>query len=477
MKKHLSILFALLVAAHGGGSAIASDVPSGRNLTGMATTADFDASSKNGSSLNSVDSSGYLVRAFQTGLTEIRLSQLALQNAAAEDVKIFAQRMILDHTQANNAMSQLALQRGISLLNMPSPEQNAVITQLQNLSGRDFDLAYMDFNVRAHESAVMDAREQSTQGMDAEVRTFSVGILPILIMHQDLAERINAKLNPAAFLVSAFKDGQAEIMLSELALQRASNEAVRAFAQRMIHDHTLVNQQLAPLAASKSVSLPTEVPMEHHAIHEELSQLTGKDFDKAYMDFNVIDHKKAVELFSDQSAQGLDPDIKVFAASILPALTVHLQLATDLNNGLTPGFLFEAYRSGLAEIELSHLALLKSSNTEIRDYAKRMIADQTQANTKIAQFGMEQNIALPHLPAAEHKFAFAELAQLSGPAFDNKYMEITLKNHEKDMNTFQRQSTEEPNRTIREFISDTLPVMQSHLTSAQEIAGRMGLRF
>ncbi|SDO67683.1 protein of unknown function [Paracidovorax cattleyae] len=56
-----------------------------------------------------------------------------------------------------------------------------------------------------------------------------------------------------SFRDDAAHNGHAEVRSSQLALQKARNPKVRAFAQQMVDDHTQANQQLAALAAGKNM--------------------------------------------------------------------------------------------------------------------------------------------------------------------------------------------------------------------------------
>lgn len=128
--------------------------------------------------------------------------------------------------------------------------------------------------------------------------------------------------------------GLAEVQLSQLALQRASSEQIRSFAQQMVTDHTATNQELTQLAASKNITLPTDTDAKHRAVAEKLGGMSGTDFDKAYMKQMVKDHEDAVKLFQKQSDRGTDADAKAFAAKTLPALQNHLQTARTLYDSM-----------------------------------------------------------------------------------------------------------------------------------------------
>lgn len=140
--------------------------------------------------------------------------------------------------------------------------------------------------------------------------------------------------NQDSFMREAAQSGMAEVMLGNLALQKSENEQIKTFAQQMVADHTAANGELATLAQSKSVTLPTETDAKHKSAMDKLGGMSGMDFDKAFMKQMVKDHEAAVKLFSRESERGTDADTKAFAAKTLPTLQNHLQMARTLNGSV-----------------------------------------------------------------------------------------------------------------------------------------------
>jgi putative membrane protein len=133
------------------------------------------------------------------------------------------------------------------------------------------------------------------------------------------------------FAVSATRGGAAEVNLAQVAIQKAADPGVRQFAQRMLQDHTKANQQLAQILSQKGVTIPTETSSSEQREVDRLQKLSGADFDKAYMDHMLRDHKKDVKEFEKASESATDTDIKAFAANTLPILQDHLRMAEELD--------------------------------------------------------------------------------------------------------------------------------------------------
>lgn len=132
------------------------------------------------------------------------------------------------------------------------------------------------------------------------------------------------------WVVNAGMAGLAEVQMGNLALQQASSADVKSFAQRMVTDHSKSNAELAQLATTKGLALPTELDNEHKGALDHLTSLSGAEFDKAYMKHMVEDHQKAVAHFQTGSTSASDPDIKAWAGKTLPTLQEHAQLAQSV---------------------------------------------------------------------------------------------------------------------------------------------------
>lgn len=136
------------------------------------------------------------------------------------------------------------------------------------------------------------------------------------------------------FASKAGMAGLAEVQMGTLALTKASSEAVKQFAQRMVADHGKGNEELQVLATAKGLALPTELAAEAKSGLDHLSALSGAEFDKAYMDHMVQDHEKAVADFTNASQNAMDAELKGWAGKTLPTLQDHLTQAKEIRGKL-----------------------------------------------------------------------------------------------------------------------------------------------
>jgi putative membrane protein len=132
------------------------------------------------------------------------------------------------------------------------------------------------------------------------------------------------------FLKAAAEGGLAEVALGQLAMEKASSSEVKKFGQRIVDDHSKANDELRQLAAQKSVELPQDLSAKDKATKATLENLSGEQFDQAYMKDMVKDHRKDVSDFRRESTSAHDPDIKKFASQTLPTLKDHLKLAESI---------------------------------------------------------------------------------------------------------------------------------------------------
>src|SRR5262245_41917780 len=137
-----------------------------------------------------------------------------------------------------------------------------------------------------------------------------------------------------AFLKEAAGGSLMEVELGKLATEKASSADVKQFGQRMVDDHGKANQQLSTLAQQKNVQIPTELTGKAKGDYDRLSKLSGEQFDRAYMQMMVRDHRKDVGDFRKQSTSAKDPDVKSFASQTLPTLEDHLKMAEQTQSSL-----------------------------------------------------------------------------------------------------------------------------------------------
>lgn len=136
------------------------------------------------------------------------------------------------------------------------------------------------------------------------------------------------------FITDAASGGMMEVELGTMAVQNASSQEVKDFGRRMVDDHSKVNDELKSIAAKENIPVPGTLKEDKREDVDKLSKLSGKDFDKEYMDLMVKDHKEDIKNFEDMAQNAQSPELKAFAQKQLPILRQHLKMAQDIQDRL-----------------------------------------------------------------------------------------------------------------------------------------------
>ncbi|HEV2619259.1 MAG TPA: DUF4142 domain-containing protein [Acidobacteriaceae bacterium] len=154
----------------------------------------------------------------------------------------------------------------------------------------------------------------------------ALGCTAMLMPHKAKAQSDDDK----KFLAMAAQSDQNEIALSKAAQDKATNPDVKMFANKMVDEHTKMSDSMKPYADSWGLTPPMGPDADHQKELDKLNGLSGKDFDKEYIDQMVSDHSKALSAFTKEAKD--TKDVK-FRASVLKGKTMvaaHKNMAYDL---------------------------------------------------------------------------------------------------------------------------------------------------
>lgn len=138
-----------------------------------------------------VDDKKFAQKAAAGGMAEVELGKLAVQKASSDAVKQFGQKMIDDHTKANDQLKQIASKEGLDLPQSLDSKHQSRVDKLAKLSGPAFDKAYMKDAVKDHEKDVNEFKEEAQYGSDPNIRQFASTTLPTLQQHLAAAKDLN----------------------------------------------------------------------------------------------------------------------------------------------------------------------------------------------------------------------------------------------------------------------------------------------
>jgi len=135
----------------------------------------------------------------------------------------------------------------------------------------------------------------------------------------------------AEFVSKAAEGGLFEVEVAKLAADKATDPAVKSFAQMLVDDHTAANDKLKQIASSHSVPLPASLSADKKKEIDQLSKLSGAKFDRQFVQMvGIKDHHHDIADFEKASKSAKSDDVKSFAESSLPTLKKHLDAAQKL---------------------------------------------------------------------------------------------------------------------------------------------------
>jgi len=127
------------------------------------------------------------------GRMEVQMGQMASQKAASPAVRKFGERMVQDHSKADDQLNRILTEQGIT-----APTAMAKTTRstgkLDSMNGPDFDQAYMNDMVKDHEKDIAEFKKEAAEGRDPEIKDFAARTLPILEEHLHVAEQTQSNL-------------------------------------------------------------------------------------------------------------------------------------------------------------------------------------------------------------------------------------------------------------------------------------------
>ena len=159
------------------------------------------------------------------------------------------------------------------------------------------------------------------------------------------------------------------------------------------------------------------------------------------------------------------------AIALLALSGTVLAAGSDQKSGSADSrFAMEAAQGGMTEVQLGQLAKDKASSDAVKQFGQRMVDDHTKANDQLKSVASQKGITLPTDVGAKNQAAIDRLSKLSGAAFDHAYMQHMLMDHKKDIADFRKEASSGKDPQIKQFASETLPTLETHLKLAQDAA-------
>jgi putative membrane protein len=143
--------------------------------------------------LSSADRS-FIINAEEANLAEIETAKMIEQKSTDPGVKDFANRMVIDHTQASQKLTTLAKNTGVTLPTEPSAMERSQKSDLQKLSGAKLDDAYLRDELQGHKQVISSFENEIEHGQDRATKDYAEQVLPTLEDHIRIAENVCGKV-------------------------------------------------------------------------------------------------------------------------------------------------------------------------------------------------------------------------------------------------------------------------------------------
>ncbi len=150
----------------------------------------------------------FATKAAQGGIAEVKTSQLALQKSHNKHVRMVAQRMVKEHTAANEELKTVAENKKMTLPADTDPKHKAAYAKLSRLSGAAFDKAYMAGQEKDHAATVKLFEKEIASGQDKDISGFASKNLPTIEDHTQMIFQVGSSLGVHAVPMPALKSGQ-----------------------------------------------------------------------------------------------------------------------------------------------------------------------------------------------------------------------------------------------------------------------------
>lgn len=184
----------------------------------------------------------------------------------------------------------------------------------------------------------------------------------------------------------------------------------------------------------------------------------------------------AISALAFQACSGGNKDAKESADSLNKAKDTTTNVAATGGIAVDDAdakFTTQAAVGGMAEVELGKMALEKSSNAQVKEFATMMVKDHGMANTELMAIAKQKNITLPSTVDDEHKKKMDDLSKKTGANFDKAYVSAMVDGHKSTLKLMEDESKDGKDADLKSFATKTAPIVQTHLTMINKINDSM----
>ena len=123
-----------------------------------------------------------------------------------------------------------------------------------------------------------------------------------------------------------------------------------------------------------------------------------------------------------------------------------------------------------AEVVLGQLAAQKGSSEDVRQFGQKMVDDHKKLGDEMRDVAHTEGIRPQDNTAAKDRDLQAKLKALSGPAFDQAYIQAMVKDHRQDLDAFQKEANKGNDTAIKDAAGRGAMLIEEHLKMAEDLA-------
>ncbi|MBU7582953.1 MAG: DUF4142 domain-containing protein [Nostoc sp. TH1S01] len=211
--------------------------------------------------------------------------------------------------------------------------------------------------------------------------------------------------------------------------------------------------------------------------------LPQRRFTRKFINFiNIFGISTVIVNFSSTAFSASHSITALFSQNISSTSEIRkiTQTSTDRNPGLSRPkqslseldrlYVTEAAQGGMTEIQMAKLALQRSRNNEVKQFAQQMIQEHIPVNQQLMQLANQKRITIPTTLGPKYQAAIARLSQFSGGNFDQAYKEEAGINlHTEYLVVQRRESQFGQDSDLQGFASKNIPIALKHLQMGQRL--------
>jgi putative membrane protein len=291
-----------------------------------------------------------------------------------------------------------------------------------------------------------------------------------------------------------------EVRLGTMAEQRSSNTAVKQFAKQIAFSHSTIERQWTSLAGQNGLPISVALSSIQQQSADQLSKLSGADFDRAYMNAMVVNHEQDAATLQRIGTNAQSAAVKQLAARGLATTQEHLSQARQLasqvgattvvatNPPVSPGgvgarrpndsdqanradgvYARDMAYGHILEIRLAQMAQERAKRPQVKQFASRVASGFPKWQERWTDLASKHGGVKVHPDMGPvHRQRITQLEHASGSNFDQVYLNIVVEELGFMVPQLQKERAAR-SADVRNTVDEELPFVQENLSAAQQL--------